>query len=146
MMILLTILALCSGLLYGICQIDVSLISMISENSDIVLYLLMFSVGISVGMYEGVMKKIREYHIRIFIIPVGIIARSMIGGVLCSFLLKMPWQHGTAIASGMGWYSLAGASIGKLGGRRTWQCRLSEQPYERNLFLFSNPSHSPETQ
>lgn len=116
MMILLTILALCSGLLYGICQIDVSLISMISENSDIVLYLLMFSVGISVGMYEGVMKKIREYHIRIFIIPVGIIAGSMIGGVLCSFLLKMPWQHGTAIASGMGWYSLAGASIGKLGG------------------------------
>ena len=89
---------------------------MISENSDIVLYLLMFSVGISVGMYEGVMKKIREYHIRIFIIPVGIIAGSMIGGVLCSFLLKMPWQHGTAIASGMGWYSLAGASIGKLGG------------------------------
>lgn len=67
-------------------------------------------------MYRGIVQKIKTYHIRIFLIPLGIILGSMMGGFLCSFFFDMTWRQGTAIASGMGWYSLAGASIGKLGG------------------------------
>ena len=40
----------------------------------------------------------------------------MAGGVLCAMLLHMPWNYGAAIAGGMGWYSLAGATIGRLVG------------------------------
>lgn len=116
MMIIFTILALLLGLLYGISDLELELVSAISKNSDLILYLLMFSVGISVGMYRGIVQKIKTYHIRIFLIPLGTILGSMMGGFLCSFFFDMTWRQGTAIASGMGWYSLAGASIGKLGG------------------------------
>lgn len=40
------------------------------------------------------------------------------GGIICSLLLKIPVGQGTAIASGMGWYSLAGAAISELGGAK----------------------------
>ena len=116
MMVIFTILALLLGLLYGISDLELELVSAISKNSDLILYLLMFSVGISVGMYRGIVQKIKTYHIRIFLIPLGIILGAMMGGFLCSFFFDMTWRQGTAIASGMGWYSLAGASIGKLGG------------------------------
>ena len=50
--------------------------------------------------------------------PAGIIAGSIVGGIICSLLLKIPVGQGTAIASGMGWYSLAGAAISELGGAK----------------------------
>ena len=76
----------------------------------------MFSVGISIGMYDGIVQKIKEYHLRIFIIPIGIITGSLAGGIICSVILKVPVSQATAIASGMGWYSLTGATISKLVG------------------------------
>lgn len=116
MMVAATILALLGGLLYGLSDLEFSLISLISENTDLILYLLMFTVGISVGMHKGILSKIREYHVKIFIIPIGIITGSLIGGLLCALLLKLPLGHGAAIASGLGWYSLAGATISQIGG------------------------------
>lgn len=85
-----------------------------SENTNIILYLLMFSVGISIGMQRGIFSKIKEYHIKIFIIPLGTILGSLLGGVICAILLKMPIGYGTAITSGLGWYSLAGVTIGNI--------------------------------
>ncbi len=41
---------------------------------------------------------------------------SLLGGVVCSLLFQLPLGHGTAIASGMGWYSLAGSAIGNIAG------------------------------
>lgn len=116
MMVLLTIFSLLLGLACGFYDIQNSVIALISGNTDLILYLLMFSVGISIGMHKGIVQKIKEYHIRIFIIPIGIIAGSLLGGVLCSLLVHIPVAQGTAIASGMGWYSLAGSTIGNIAG------------------------------
>lgn len=116
MMILLTILMLLCGILYGLSPFEFNLISLISQNSSLILYVLMFTIGISIGMHTGIAQKIREYHVKIFIIPVGIIVGSLAGGILCASLLKIPVWHGAAIASGMGWYSLAGATISQSGG------------------------------
>ena len=116
MMVLLTIGALQLGLAYGLSGLELPVVTFLSGHTDAVLYLLMFSVGISVGMYRGLAAKIREYHLRIFIIPAGVIFGSVAGGVLCAMLLHMPWNYGAAIAGGMGWYSLAGATIGRLVG------------------------------
>lgn len=114
MIVFLTIVSLVLGLAYGFFGIENTLISILTENTDIILYILMFSVGISIGMYDGIVQKIREYHIKIFIIPIGIIIGSFLGGMICSAILKVPVSQATAIASGMGWYSLAGATISKL--------------------------------
>lgn len=115
-MVLLTILSLLLGLACGFFELQNPVISMLGQNSDLILYVLMFSVGISIGMHKGIVQKIKEYHIRIFIIPIGIMIGSLLGGVVCSLLFQLPLGHGTAIASGMGWYSLAGSAIGNIAG------------------------------
>ena len=114
MIILLMIGSLILGLLYGLSGLEWNVINIISQNTNLILYLLMFTVGISIGMQRGIFSKIKKYHIRIFIIPAGIIAGSFLGGIICSFLFNIPIGHGTAVTSGLGWYSLAGATISSL--------------------------------
>lgn len=114
MIVFLMILALILGLMYGLLGLDIPLLTLISQNTDMILYLLMFSVGISIGMQKGIFSKIKEYHFKIFIIPIGIIIGSLLGGVICSLILKMPIGYGTAITSGLGWYSLAGVTLSNL--------------------------------
>lgn len=115
-MVFLTIAALCAGVAYGVLGVEVSLVSLITAHTDLVLYLLMFCVGISIGMQEGVLKKLREYHLKIFIVPFAIIAASVAGGLVCGLITRIPLPQSTAITSGMGWYSLAGAAIGETCG------------------------------
>ena len=73
MIVVLTVLSLVLGIAYGYLDVENTFISMISQNTQVILYVLMFSVGISIGMHDGIMKKLKEYHVKIFIIPVGII-------------------------------------------------------------------------
>ena len=108
MIVILTVFSLFAGLACGFFGLGETVFSALRNNTDLILYVLMFCVGIMIG--------IREYHLRIFIIPAGIIAGSVLGGMLCAALLKMPVAQGAAIAGGMGWYSLAGATIGNLCG------------------------------
>lgn len=114
MMILTMVCSLFLGLFYGISGVNFHFIDTISQNTDIILYILMFSVGISVGMQMGLFSKIKEYHLKILIIPFGIILGSFLGGIICSFILKIPVGYGTAITSGLGWYSLSGVTISSM--------------------------------
>lgn len=116
MIVVLTFFALILGLFCGLSGTESGIIRFIGKNSDMILYVLMFSVGISIGMHNGILKKIRQYHLKILIIPLGITAGSILGGILCSLILKIPVNQGAAVASGMGWYSLAGVTISRLGG------------------------------
>lgn len=113
-MILTMVCSLFLGLFYGISGVNFHFIDTISQNTDIILYILMFSVGISVGMQRGLFSKIKEYHLKILIIPFGIILGSFLGGIICSFILKIPVGYGTAITSGLGWYSLSGVTISSM--------------------------------
>lgn len=108
-MVYLAVIALILGVLYGLS--DLSFIDIIVANKEYVLYVLMFMVGISVGLNKGIFKKIKQYHFKIFIIPIATIIASILGGVICSFVLKMPMNISTAITSGLGWYSLSGIMI-----------------------------------
>ena len=101
MIVLLTIVSLILGLAYGFLDFENAFISILAEHTDIVLYILMFSVGISIGMYDGMIQKIKEYHFKIFIIPIGNIIGSLVGGMICSAILKVPVSQAIAITSGM---------------------------------------------
>lgn len=114
-MVVLALVALISGIICGL-KIDHTFITFITSNTKVVLYILMFLVGISIGLHEGILKKIKEYHLKIFIIPAGIIVGSIVGGVVCSFITGYSINESTAVASGLGWYSLAGVTIGNLAG------------------------------
>lgn len=114
MIIFAMIFALACGLLYGLSGAQLPVLDALSQNTDLILYALMFSVGISVGMQRGLFSKIREYHLKVLIIPFGIVVGSFAGGVICSMILHIPIGYGTAITSGLGWYSLSGVTISSL--------------------------------
>ena len=76
----------------------------------------MFSVGISVGLHRGLLSQLRRNLLKTLIVPVGIILGSLAGGIVCGMLLHFPLNQSVSIAGGMGWYSLAGVTIGNLAG------------------------------
>ena len=110
------ILSLIIGIVYGQFFLDPDYAVHFSYLSDIALVVLMFSVGISVGANKQIFHKIKEHHIKILIIPIGIILGSIAGGFLCSMLMNMPLNVSVAITSGLGWYSLSGVLITDLAG------------------------------
>ncbi len=115
-MIIIALISLVAGVLFGQFVFDVNVINMFSHISDYALYILMFAVGISVGTNKQVFRKLKEYHVKIIIIPFGIIIGSIFGGIVCSIVLKMPLNESLSIASGLGWYSLSGVLLTNLGG------------------------------
>lgn len=72
MIVFLTILSLLSGLAYGYFDVESSFITAITQNTNIVLYLLMFSVGISIGMYDGIMQKYANIILRFLLFRSGL--------------------------------------------------------------------------
>ena len=141
MIVLFTLLALVLGLfLRSVRFLIPRLSAFLSRHSDMVLYILMFSVGISIGMHNGILKKIRQYHLKILIIPLGITVGSIIGGLICAVILGISPAEGAAVASGMGWYSLAGVTISRLGGAELGSIAFMSN-LMRELFLFFPDSH-----
>ncbi len=82
-----------------------------SELADYLLYVLMFSVGISVGMNESVLTKLKNYNAAILLIPIGVTIGSVFGGFICSLLLDVRTVDGLSIGAAMGWYSLSGVML-----------------------------------
>ena len=50
----------------------------LSAYSEWVLYLLMFSVGISVGKQKGILSKLVQFNVKILIVPLGIICADTV--------------------------------------------------------------------
>jgi uncharacterized membrane protein YbjE (DUF340 family) len=117
-MVYIAIISLLLGVSCGYFLNGYSIITIITDNSNYILAILMFAVGISIGLNKQVFKKVKEYHMKIFIIPFGTIVGSVAGGALSSVLLRMPLNEGMAVASGMGWYSLSGVMITNLASSR----------------------------
>ena len=136
-MVYLAIIALLGGIACGMTGLDENVIvSWITSNKDMILYLLMFLVGISIGFNQGIVSKIKEYHIKIFVIPLGIVVGSILGGIAGGLLTGMPLGESTAIASGLGWYSLSGVTIGNLAGAQAGSIAFLSNLL-REIFSFS---------
>ena len=114
MMILFAVLCLVSGVAFGALGVADDAAVFLTEHSGLVLYVLMFSVGISVGLNRSVFRSLRSFHVKILIIPSGIILASIAGGAIAAVLLNVPAAGGMAVAAGLGWYSLSGVLVGEL--------------------------------
>ena len=115
-MIIIAIGSLAFGVAYGLSPLELSPVGTLVEHSDYVLYALMFFVGISVGMSKGLVGKIREYGVRLLLVPAGIIAGSFVAGLVFAPICGLSLGEGAAITSGMGWYSLVGVVLADLAG------------------------------
>ncbi|MCB6365363.1 lysine exporter LysO family protein [Intestinibacillus massiliensis] len=115
-MIIAAIAALILGILCGALLLPAGASESVSAASDLLLYALMFSVGISVGANKLMLRKIKQYNIRVVAIPIGVTIGSLLGGFACAPILGHSLQTGAAIAGGMGWYSLSGIMVTELLG------------------------------
>lgn len=115
-MIAIAVGALAAGVAYGFSGAAFAPLDVVCENSTYILWALLLFVGISVGSSKGLVGKIREYHVRVLIVPFGIVVGSLAAGVLLAPLFGMHWAVGGAIASGLGWYSLSGVLLTQIAG------------------------------
>jgi len=107
-----------AGVICGLWLFDPQTSAWFTGNSQTVLYLLMFLVGISVGMGKDVLKKVGAYRLRVLILPLGITAASVAAGFLCGPLPGLSLAEKVCVTSGMGWYSLTGVMLTGLAGAR----------------------------
>lgn len=83
----------------------------VDQASEVILLLLLFLIGIQLRNSGMTLKQIL-LNKKGIIIALTIIATSLPGGLIAAWLLDLPYNQGLAMASGFGWYSLAGILIG----------------------------------
>ncbi|GEM74424.1 lysine exporter LysO family protein [Vibrio sagamiensis] len=97
------------GLALGLAlNIDLSWVSKVSE---IILLVLLLFIGIQLRNSGMTLKQI-VLNRKGATIALVVIGSSFCGGIIAALLLDLPINHGLAMASGFGWYSLAGILIG----------------------------------
>lgn len=83
--------------------------------SSIMLYLLVFSVGIDMGRNKKVFSDIKKLGARVLLIPGSVLAGSFLGGLIATMILPESVKDSLAIASGLGWYSFSGIILTNAG-------------------------------
>lgn len=89
--------------------------ALIDSASSYMLLVLLFSVGIDMGLHREVFTKIRELGFKILLIPFGVVVGSLCGGALTALLTGLSIKEGLAISAGLGWYSLSGILLTEAG-------------------------------
>lgn len=89
--------------------------AMVDSASSYMLLILLFSVGIDMGLNKEVFTRIKELGFKILLIPFGVVVGSLCGGFLTALLTDLPVKDGLAISAGLGWYSLSGILITEAG-------------------------------
>lgn len=79
--------------------------------SEGILVLLLFFIGVQLRNSGMTLKQI-ILNKKGMCIAAVVIVTSLLGGLLAAWLLDIPFNYGLAMASGFGWYSLAGILIG----------------------------------
>lgn len=102
-----TIITIIIGTIIGYFFIPQNYSDIINTLITVALCILLFCIGFGVGTNKNLIKDIKEHFKMALTIPLGIIIGSLVGGALCSFLLKYDFNQSLAIASGYGWSSLA---------------------------------------
>ena len=89
--------------------------AMVDSASSYMLLILLFSVGIDMGLNKEVFTRIKELGFKILLLPFGVVVGSLCGGFLTALLTELPVKDGLAISAGLGWYSLSGILITEAG-------------------------------
>ena len=89
-------------------EISTSLLDRVLTISLILLYI---SVGVSLGENKHVLSYTKQLGIRILILPSAIFIGSLLGGLIMGIVLRIPLHYSVISASGMGYYSLTGATM-----------------------------------
>lgn len=89
--------------------------SFVNSSSSVLLMILIFSVGIDIGLNKQVFEQIKKMGLKILLIPFAVALGSLAGGALLSVFLSEDLKECLAISSGLGWYSLSGILMTEAG-------------------------------
>ena len=81
---------------------------------SLTLGLLLFAVGVELGLDRQVMKSLLTLRGKILFLPVGVALGSMAAARIVGLALGQTWNEGAAVGAGFGWYSLSGIMIANL--------------------------------
>ncbi|PID29540.1 MAG: hypothetical protein CR982_02420 [Candidatus Cloacimonadota bacterium] len=77
-----------------------------------ILYILMFLVGFGIGGDTKSWRVLKEFNIKIILVPIVIIAGSLLGGLLFGIITNsFTIKDSLAVSSGLGYYSLSSIII-----------------------------------
>ena len=103
------------------------------------LNVLIFTVGIDIGCHKEVFAKIKGYGVKLLLIPMGVVAGSLAGGLLVGALFGMPVRESGAIASGLGWYSISAVLLKELGSAQLGTVAFLTNIFREVFTVFSIP-------
>jgi uncharacterized membrane protein YbjE (DUF340 family) len=85
------------------------------KNSEILteysLFLMLILIGYDMGRDKESLKKLLNTDRRAFLLPLGTVVGTLVGGYIASFVINLSAKDSMAIASGFGWYSLSAIII-----------------------------------
>lgn len=88
-----------------------------NDYSTYMLYILMFFVGISIGIDKNVWKILKSAKFKIFLVPLSVIVGTLLGVGISSFFIKdISIKEAMAVGAGFGYYSLSSIFITQLSG------------------------------
>ena len=71
------------------------------------LCLLLFFVGLDLGIEGPVVENFRQVGLRVLAFPAAVVAGTLLGALLCAFFVDLSIKECLAIGAGFGWYTLA---------------------------------------
>ncbi|MBS3787852.1 lysine exporter LysO family protein, partial [Candidatus Bipolaricaulota bacterium] len=102
------------GLFLGYSVIPESFTGTIDLIITYVLGLLLFVVGISLGLNKSIFRQVSRLGWRLVLLPISIALGSIIGPLAIGFFLRLTPIESAAVGAGFGWYSLSGVLLTKL--------------------------------
>ncbi len=89
------------------------------ETTTTVLYILLFLVGLGLGIDDQLIDILKKFDFRVFLIPLSVVVGTFIGSAIISlFSPGMQLADSLAIGSGFGYYSLSSVLISEFAGER----------------------------
>lgn len=88
-----------------------------NDYSTYVLYVLMFFVGISIGIDKNIWKVLKSAKFKILLVPLSVIIGTLLGvGIASVFVAEVSLKEALAVGAGFGYYSLSSIFITQLSG------------------------------
>jgi len=102
------------GVLIGYFFIGSNMVSLFDRIVTFTLGLLLFAVGISLGLNKEVFTRAFKSGWKILLIPLAVAAGSIAGPMAVSFILAVTPGEAAAVGAGFGWYSLSAILLTEL--------------------------------
>lgn len=102
------------GFLLGYFILPDSFFSYLDIISTYALAVLLFGVGLDIGLNREVLKQVKTLGWQILFLPFLVAVGSIGGAFLVALCFGMAANEATAVGAGFGWYSLSGVLLAKI--------------------------------